>query len=476
MQPAHIQHITPISAETVFRADIIATPNPRTAASLRQALGSFERFLAPAPLTFDDFTTTRLSAWLGALFAAGYTPKTAAYYLKNLSALYNKAVARGLARETDAFTQLRLRLQSSANTAYDHISDPDIIKKTQLLAAKSAQPGGSSLADDLTVFAILAGGLSPDSLAHLKTGDPIPPFPLLSKIAAKYTSPKRKYLFPLHQSELTPRRLERLVASLVGKALRDVKIKIPADTTDLPAVVWSALAREICSLAPGAIVACLGRRPDRSPAYDFAPATALADIEIEFIREEISAAVTDNPARWFAMRLRPATTYEKLTERLALSQTPAPELYYPSEEIARRSGRRIIYENKPVIPGLIFFRTVITAIPALFRIIGDLAWCYRSGAGYAVIPNTEMELFRRAIGSIGPDTDLHPLGTIPLEKGDRVEIIGGSFIGREATFTSTHTPAAGPNAGKTVYRLTLLDNNGIEWTVDTPPSLVRKTD
>ena len=97
-------------------------------------------------------------------------------------------------------------------------------------------------------------------------------------------------------------------------------------------------------------------------------------------------------------------------------------------------------------------------------------------AGYAVIPNTEMELFRRAIGSIGPDTDLHPLGTIPLEKGDRVEIIGGSFIGREATFTSTHTPAAGPNAGKTVYRLTLLDNNGIEWTVDTPPSLVRKTD
>lgn len=476
MQPTQTQDLTAKTAGEFFRSAIAHTVNARTAASLRQSLGSFEHFTSPGELTFADFSEPVLSGWLASLFAEGYTPKTAAYYLKNLSALYSKAVSENLASETDAFSRLRVRIQNiSSATATAHHPFKDIAKKIQHLAAKSANPGESNLADDITLFAIL-GGLSTERLAYYKKDEYTGQDPALGAIVRKYSHPRRKFLFPLRQSERTPRQLDRQLTAMFSKALREVKVDLPAHITDIPGTIWSALAREICSIDSGAVIACLGRRPDRSPAYDFAATVELTDDEKEFIYEEIRTAVTDNPARWFAMRLRPGISYEKLTERLSQDSASRPELYYPSEEIARKSGRRIIYENKPVVPGLIFFRTAITAIPALFHRIGDLAWCYRHSSGYAVIPNAEMEIFRCAIGSLGPETEIHPLGSIPLEKGDRVEIIGGSFMGREAIFTSTHTPSAGRNAGKTVYRLRLLDNNGIEWTVDTAPTLVRKSD
>lgn len=70
--------------------------------------------------------------------------------------------------------------------------------------------------------------------------------------------------------------------------------------------------------------------------------------------------------------------------------------------------------------------------------------------------------------------EIFPVGAITLEKGDRVEVIGGSFLGRMGKFGTVLTKNKGTEAARTVYRLLLPDNNGIEWVVDTDPCLVRK--
>lgn len=481
---------TSISARDYFRVKIDETPNKATARSLSQAFTAFTAWYPAGSLEFTSFSEDNLRQWTAWLLSEGYTLKTAAYYLKNLSALYGRAVADGIAAPATAFADVRTRLKSLPEAMSDTPADADTFSRLQTFVRQAtsaaAQP---ALATDIVLYAILAGGLDFDAIAAtLKdsyTGDN----PAMLDIVARNSRPRNKYLFALGQSVNTPRQLKTRVRDLFRQALSAHALPLanPADDTALR--LWCAAATA-CGISPAAAIACAGRRPRLSPAYALIdPATLTAD-EASSIRGTVAQALTDNPPQWHAMQFRPRVTLDDIRNRLSALHCAGllGDIYYPCEEIASRIGRRLVRRRQPVIPGLLFFRTRTTDIAPLMRRIGDLAWCYRAGTGtdspYAVIPDVQMHIYQVTIGIIRPDTRICPAGTIQLRPGDRVEIIGGPFAGLHANIQSIHTPATGapttraeganPAEGATICRLLLPGTNGIEWRIDTPTLLLHK--
>ncbi|MDE6695508.1 MAG: hypothetical protein K2K25_01375, partial [Muribaculaceae bacterium] len=170
---------------------------------------------------------------------------------------------------------------------------------------------------------------------------------------------------------------------------------------------------------------------------------------------------------------RPGVRFTQVCRRIQLLSTSATppsggwgaiELFYPSEEITRAIGKKIVTRQRPFIHSVVFFRAKLTDIGRLFARIGDLAWCYRQsarpGAPYAHISDTQFHLFQQTIARFTPDYEVAPTGELELNQGDRVEILGGLFTGHEATFDKAAKTEEG-----IVYRLNIIGDNGFDWRI-----------
>ena len=172
------------------------------------------------------------------------------------------------------------------------------------------------------------------------------------------------------------------------------------------------------------------------------------------------------------MRLRPGIKFNRLTERLSEidEQYFKPELFYPCNEIAKRIKKKIVYEEKPILPDIVFFKSRVTDIQPLFNKIWDLAWCYTDGGTYASIPKKAMENFQRAIGMFTPDYEVGPVGTIPLRKGDKIVVVGGAMAGRQGEIIDETW-----DEQNVIYRIMLWgDYQNIEWRVNDPRLIAKQ--
>ncbi|MDE7069270.1 MAG: phage integrase SAM-like domain-containing protein [Alistipes sp.] len=459
-----------------FRTRIEEVRNERSAGSLKQAYSAFVRFLGGRTIGFADFTEELLLEWGAWLLAGSYTRKTSAYYIKHLSALYGKAIEEGLAEECGGFGRVRRRILDLPDIMFVNEVDPKLDDKLRrLVRNRCCLRGEHRLAADLVLFAVLNGGLAFDCLANFRKDGYAGGNPLLADIVASYSRPRCKYLFPLKQSQRSGRQLRSRIRSLFADALESVGILMPNISDDVALDMWCMTALK-CDFAPSSILGCAGRRPVLNPVFALVAPAAAPGRTCGRMREAVCRVLTENPEQWFAMQLRPHVGYDRLQARMRHLGIVVPEIYYPCEEIAGKIGRKLVYEKRPVIPGLLFFRSRISEVAPLFRSIGDLAWCYREGADrlYAVIPEKQMEEYRAAIDGFTSDMEIRPAGTFVLEEGDRVEVIGGNFAGKVGTFGRQVVSQKGMVPQRVVYRLMLPDRNGIEWVVDASPALVKK--
>ena len=473
-----VQQIIGLSDACVFfRMKIDATPNGRSAVSQRQALSAFERYLGGRTVGFEGFTENLLRGWMGWLFYEDYTKKTSLYYLKNLSSLYGRAVSEGLAKDNGIFSSVRERVGELPDFMFSNEVDHCVVKKLQSLVRKVMNPAvKSSLGEDIVAFAVLCGGLDFDSIAHFRKDGYKGDDPAIIEIAERYAKPKNSYLFPFRQSERTPRQLRAALGALFADALTGVGLRKFNPPEDTARWLWSNVALS-CSVSHETVAGCLSGRPLLSPVFAMVSPGEVSEQERADIISLVGHTLSDDPAQWHAMHLRPGMDIEKLRERFRVyrEELREPEIYYPCGEFARRIGHKLVYENRPVVSGLIFFRSRMSEIATMFRRIGDLAWCYRNGESYAVIPQSQMEVYQAAIGIFTPETRLYPAGTVDLREGDTVKIIGGPFLGREGIFNTVVEQRKGnASSPRTLFRLLLPDNNGIEWIVDTDRRLVRK--
>lgn len=439
---------------------------PRTAAAYRQAISAFNSFLLSNP---EVIAENSLREFAVHLYLNGYTFKTASHYIDIISSLLNKW------KENSA-ADFQVAWQSVSSTLWDNgISDPPFQRLLLLLKTASRQKGENSVAIDFLLLALLHPHLSTEQISRLTVSDIPSLSPLSEDIVARQADPRRKFLFPLEHSYRTPRQLREYVSNLLLSLLklRNIPVFGTLDQTIRSYRAYTALRAgispaETTAIAPGATpgVAVLSLFPSDNGNPDEGSISRIAEV------------LLTNPMRWYALRLRPYVNFSDLTERLSQLQKEktlqAPELFYPIDEIARRIGKKIEFESKPVIRDVVFFKSRSTDILPLLSKIGDLAWCYknegRRGTTYAAIPTTSFRHFQETIGKFTPDYEVAPIGTLPHIPGEKIEIIAGPFAGREARFLGLSSPSESKDAtsGLVLYRCLLIGDNGIEWRINLP--------
>lgn len=472
---AHIPNDIQKDAIALLRVKAAETENPKTFTSQNKALESFSRFVEGNPIEFDDINTGLLGEWVSYLFYTGHTLRTVEFYIKNLSSLYGKAVKAGLTDDNGCFATVKARLRSMPPDSV--LIDAKCFDRLRDLVLRdfSREPI-RQLAKDLVLFAVYNGGLTFSELATYKKTDYTGCETAIVEIVERYSKPKNKYLFPLRQPKKTAGQLAKTIESLFREAMRSVSVDLPLYKDTIAIDLWAASAMK-CGVSAADIAMCVGEKGGENALYSFVAPTPYDSNRITSIRTLVASSLSRNPFNWYAMQFRPKVSYESVAGRLKSELINLKDTFYPMEEIVRKVGRKMVSSSRPVVPGLLFLRCRATDINDIFRHIGDLAWGYRQTRGprspYATISPAEIQIYQRTIGSFTADMQIFPAGTVKLREGDRIEVIGGGFIGRTGIFDS-EIKKKNKNGGRTIYRLRMIGENEIEWVVDADPRLVRK--
>lgn len=464
-----------ISPIDFFRVKALEAATEKTRENLLRAVETLSAFAGDSDISFDSFNGAMLGEMVAHLLFRGYTPKTIANnVLKRLATLYNKAVDEGPAHPAGSFRELQNALVSDKTTVLLPTLDPDTFAGLQAIYRTDYQASPTlQLAKDILLFAIYMGGMSLDDIARYRKDSYTGEDENIISIISRYSRPRNKYLFPLDQIHSTPRQMQHRLLSLIQPLLSRHGLIIPADMPHPIFSLWSNAAMA-CGIPASDIAACLGTRSKEILLTAFAEPSALTSGEIERIRSTVSTTLTHNPLHWYAMHLRRNVAFADVTSRLSESGISLAETYYPMEEIVRRAGRKKIFERRPVISWLVFFRARRTDLDSLYRAIGDLAWGYRvshtPASPYAIVSDTEVRSYQEAIGTLSPSTILLPNDAGELRSGDHVVILGGEMNGLQGRFIT----ARGTASGATVYRIRLDGGGHASWIVDRDPRLVRK--
>lgn len=462
-----------------FRVKAAEANSDISRANALRAIDALAKFTGGADIGFDSFDSEMLGEWVSRLLFLGYTPKTISNnILKRLATLYNKAVEAGLAQPNDLFRHFQTKLNDDSANAIDTGAGPDTFGRIQSIvrADYHANPV-KRLAQDILLFSIFMGGMGFGEIANFKKGDYKGDNECILEIVRRYSRPRNKYLFTLNRTHSTPRQLDRRIESLMHEILSGLGLNLSANPSDTSFSLW-ALAAMGCGVSSADIAACIPAERRGCTVTAMAHPSDIDDDRKTEIRNLVAATLNDNPPRWFAMHLRRNADYDMLTRRLKEKDITLDEIYYPLEEIVRRTGRRNVFENRPVISWLLFFRERVTNLGGLFNEIGDLAWCYRYTndvrSQYAVISDDEIMQYQTTLGTLTPQTPIVADGDVTVNEGDCLVILGGALNGRHAIFVEQKKAPRGKDGGKIIFRVRLGGGTNANWTVDWDPRLVRK--
>lgn len=391
----------------------------------RRALRSFVSSCDNSDTEFPD----AICAWVVGLQTQGTALSTAVRYVKALSGLYTKAVKAGLAPKTDLFKTLTTAITDEVWT--DNINASDFQRFIALTKKALHAPGTPDPGADMVLFSLLNGCLSPEEMTRLKADETTDLETESLEIVKRNHAPRRQYVFPLNQSELTPHQLTRGARTRMARALARAGFFPTEDVGAFLQGLW-ARAALTAGFAPGAITAFLGTVPPQMRVLSLCRPTPLSESDRRKMKAATAEIFVENPLRWYAMRLRQKVSFEQLSGRLAQIGAGLTT-FYPCREIARRVGRRMVFEDEPVIRDIVYFKSRVTEISPLFNSIGDLAWCYktdgRGGNSYAAIPDRSFREFQAAIGCFTPEYATCFAPQAQLSPDDRVFVTGGPLTG-----------------------------------------------
>ena len=465
-----------------FRAKVEAIINPAVKKNTEQALDSFVRFLRECNVSNQTLDENLVFDWVGWLLENGYSPISVHTYVARLSALYSKVIKAEGIKGNDCFSKVKSRLRACSENGVKMMADRHFfIKLRALVQADYTKNFELQLGKDLVLFSLYNGGLTFSQLADYRKDDYVGEESAINEIVERYTRPRNKYLFPLNHSERTIRQRCQTISTFIANALRSVGIELKIDSDMFPAELWAAAAKG-AGMSSGDIKACIGDTSEGyvSPFYSYASMNALSEERKSEVRDFVTKNLSKNPDYWYAMQFRPHVDFDMIKARMNMRGIRFHSSFYPMEEIVRRIGKKLIRTTKPVVPGLMFFKTKSTDLADIFYNLGDLAWGYRSsrgaGSAYAIIPDSAIDSYQRAIGQFTDSVAAYPDGHLKIEEGDKVEIIGGELAGCGATFEKEicEVVQGEESVERVIYRLRLVGYNNISWIVDLDPRLVKK--
>lgn len=233
--------------------------------------------------------------------------------------------------------------------------------------------------------------------------------------------------------------------------------------------IWIAAALR-CRIPLGDIRALVRTLPTEYSFLSIIDPTPLTDTRKASILKVVADSINDKTRQWFVMRMRSGRTPDDIRQAIEYN---VPDLYgdtsffYPTRVRYREGkGKKMVKEEVPYIPGILFFKTRRDRVGKLFSKIGDMAWCYKytntPGSPYSTISRREMEKFQRHIGKFSDDIKME----LVTDTGSRfavddvVKINGGMMAGSVGVITAVHN-----QDGTTTYTLQLSSDSACVWTV-----------
>ena len=138
----------------------------RTADTYRNALGSFERFLNDrADIPLEDMDSNLMIAYESWLKGTGICPNTTSYYMRNLRAIYYRAVEKGLTVQRSPFKYVYTGIDKTVKRA---IPLEEIRRLKELDLTKSPS---LAYARDIFMFSFYTRGMSFIDMAFLRKKD-----------------------------------------------------------------------------------------------------------------------------------------------------------------------------------------------------------------------------------------------------------------------------------------------------------------
>lgn len=460
----------------IFQSKAESASGP-TAANYRKAVICLRSFIVSRPPcaspTDLSITTKFLEDWFIFMFFRGLTAKTSLHYFDLIAGLANKEITDG--ELIIRFRNIKARIKEIASEKWRMLVTEESFKRlVNLTKLADRQQDEAGLYTDILLFSLLNCGMDISAIAKLQCED-IHKYNLAcQKIAERHISSKRKYVFPLEQSRKTPRQIEKTLSEKLSQLLGARNIMIIGNIQECIRSYWAYAALK-CGVLPEMIIKALGHSPIGLPILAICSERkeAVSAEQKQLLSDSVTDLFIGNPPNWYAMRLRPGIKFDRLKERIAdcKNEIVTPELFYPCQEIAKKLDRKLVFEKRPIIPDIVFFKSCVTDILPLFHKIGDLAWCYRNGDTYASIPQAAMETFQKAIGKFTPDYEIGPVGSIALRPGDRIVVVGGAFTGKEGEIIGQSL-----NENGVIYRIMLWgDNNNIEWRANDSRLIEKKS-
>lgn len=452
-----------------------------TAISYTKAIRSFIAFAGNELREGNCITDILIGDWVIDMVLSGLTPKTASYYLDCMCSVYNVAVEEGFASPSQSFQKIKSLLKSLLNSdksikaTCSSLSSFNLDALSSMIRTADQQKGELRLFTDISILSLLNPRLSLEEITRLKKRDLDTLSAASQPIAERHIDSRRSYLFPLGQNEKTPKQIvtrcnEKIIALLKFRGL-----PTSTDAQDSLRSLWLHTALK-AGFRASAAVSVIGNVPKGLPILSIASKISISDENRNDISNTIAKILVENPRQWHVMRLRHGVKFKSFKKRLELLKDDinASDTFYPCEEIARKIGKKVIYKDKPLIPGIVFLRTRSSDINMIMRTAGDIAWCMRDTSRadrrYAIVSQHSMEIFQQIIGQFTPDYQLYPLGTLLLKPQDRVIIIGGDYSGTEAVVEKSPKETT----GDIIYQIRFIDDTGFEWHIPKDQRLLKK--
>ncbi len=136
-----------------------------TACNYRRTLSSFRHFLKGKNISFMKLTEKRVLEYEQWLSRKGITRNSSSFYIRNLRAIYNKAVKRNLATKRNLFDNVYTGIDRTRKRAVNE----DVI--IRLLELDLRHSKALALARNLFVFSYCTRGMSFVDIAFLKKTD-----------------------------------------------------------------------------------------------------------------------------------------------------------------------------------------------------------------------------------------------------------------------------------------------------------------
>lgn len=451
-----------------FRLNVVTAEAGAKDAMTRRACRSFLASGARGA-SEDD-----LHLWLSDMLWHGIAPVTRKRYFGRLHSMYLD-FRRDETPADDPFEAVR-EVFDAAGAICAAPGDAQL-KAVRVLAARCMAADGSAAAlSRIFMYMLYDAGTPLADVAGMKFDMPRPACDQMAEIIDRQrVSCRRQYVFDLGQCRRRSAQIIRELDAALSHAGRSWGVFADGDGSAVGKIkaLWGAFARK-AGVAPAVARAVMGDLP---PECAWLSPVRAANID-EADRMAVICRVADfiNPAapRWHVMRLRRGVTPDDIRATVGegTDASPSVALYYPTRRVARREGKKLTFHDEPFLPGILFFRTRTDRVGAVMARMADKAWCYRTvntpDAPYAVIPDAEMERFRKYTGCLTPDADVALADTRTLGPGTRVRITGGVMEGYEGVVYG--------RGEDLTFALRLSADTALKWTVNVPPDMVEPLD